>query len=54
MDGVRACRLLKHPPGMVGTLEIDGLLALKPQCHLFNVLIVFVARMIGILSIVNV
>ena len=41
------------PPGVVSGLEMDGLLALKPQGHLFDV-IAFVARSVGILSIVNV
>ena len=41
------------PPGVVSGLVMDGLLALKPQGHLFDV-IAFVARLVGVLSIVDV
>ena len=40
------------PPGVVSGLVMDGLLALKPQGHFFDV-ITFVARSVGILSIVD-
>ena len=53
MDGIHACRLLKLLPGVVNGLVVDSFLALKPQGHLFDV-IVFVAGSVGILSVVDV
>ena len=52
MDGSHASRLLKLSPGVVGGHVMDCLLVLKPQGHLFDI-IVFVAGSVGVLSIVN-
>ena len=53
MNGILACRLLKLSPGVVSSPVMDSLLVLKPQGHLFDV-ILFVSGAVGILSIVDV
>jgi len=53
MDSVHACRLLELFPGVVSSLVMECLLMLKPQGHLFDV-IIFVAGSVGVLSVIDV